>query len=56
MVGEEIRTGLFRRQDLRYRDVQAKIIPTLDIDSVIGVRRSKIVSEKFEDKKEMRGL
>ena len=42
MVGEEIRAELFRRQDLKYRDFQVKIIPTLDVGSVVGVRTPEL--------------
>ena len=35
---EEIRTELFRLQDLEYRDLQIRTIPSLDPDTIIGVR------------------
>ena len=35
---EEIRKKLFELQDTAYRDFQAKLIPTVAADSVIGVR------------------
>jgi len=34
----KIREELFRLQDLKYRDFQSKLIPTVDPDTVIGVR------------------
>ncbi len=34
----EIRQRLFALQDLKYRDFQAKLIPNIDPDSMIGVR------------------
>lgn len=34
----EIRNELFRNQDEKYRDFQAKLLPTLDPQTVIGVR------------------
>ncbi|SCY55657.1 3-methyladenine DNA glycosylase AlkD [Lachnospiraceae bacterium XBB2008] len=34
----DIRSKLFELQDIKYRDFQAKLIPTTDPDSVIGVR------------------
>ena len=38
MTAEEIRLELFRLQDIKYRDFQSKLIPTVDPKSVIGVR------------------
>jgi len=38
MTPEEIRAELFRRQDLKYRDFQGALIPTVPTDRVIGVR------------------
>ncbi|MBO4472378.1 MAG: DNA alkylation repair protein [Clostridia bacterium] len=38
MTTEEIRAELFRRQDLKYRDFQGALIPTVPTDRVIGVR------------------
>ena len=38
MITEEIRTRLFAKQDLPYRDFQAKLIPNLDPETMIGVR------------------
>ncbi len=38
MTIEEIRNELFSKQDLKYRDMQAKIIPNLSKDVFIGVR------------------
>lgn len=35
---DEIRNELFRNQDEKYRDFQAKLLPTLDPQTVIGVR------------------
>lgn len=35
---EEIREELFHLQDVKYRDFQKKLIPTVDPDTVIGVR------------------
>ena len=37
-VNEEIRQELFSLQDLKYRDFQAKLIPTVSPETVIGVR------------------
>ena len=34
----KIREELFRLQDLKYRDFQSKLIPTVDPDTVFGVR------------------
>ena len=38
MITEEIRTELFNMQDEKYRDFQAKLIPTVEADTIIGVR------------------
>ena len=38
MIVDEIREELFRLQDLEYRDFQYKLIPTVDPESMIGVR------------------
>ena len=37
-INEEIRQELFNLQDLKYRDFQAKLIPTVNPETVIGVR------------------
>ncbi len=42
MTIEEIRAELFAKQDLKYRDMQAKIIPTLPVDVFIGVRTPEL--------------
>ncbi len=42
MTIEEIRTELFAKQDLKYRDMQAKIIPTSPVDAFIGVRTPEL--------------
>ena len=33
-----VREELFKLQDMKYRDFQAKLIPTINIDTIIGVR------------------
>lgn len=38
MTVEDIRAGLFARQDTGYRDFHSRLVPTLDKDSIIGVR------------------
>lgn len=38
MIAEEIKEELFQAQDTAYRDFQAKLIPTVAYDAVIGVR------------------
>lgn len=37
-IREEIREELFSHQDLKYRDMQIKILPNLEAESIIGVR------------------
>ena len=38
MIREEIRQRLFELQDVSYRDFQVKLIPTVETESMIGVR------------------
>ena len=38
MITDEIREELFAKQDQKYRDMQIKIIPSIDKDVIIGVR------------------
>lgn len=38
MNTDEIRQELFRNQDIKYRDFQARLLPTLSPQTVIGVR------------------
>lgn len=38
MTKREIQGELFKNQDEKYRDFQAKLLPTVNIDRVIGVR------------------
>lgn len=52
----EIQTELFRNQDMDYRDFQAKLLPTLAPDTIIGVRTpalrafaKKLYKENDED-------
>lgn len=42
MVSEEIRTELFRLQDVKYRDFQRKLIPTVNPDAIIGIRTPEL--------------
>ncbi|MCR5486606.1 MAG: DNA alkylation repair protein [Lachnospiraceae bacterium] len=42
MISEDIRTELFRLQDVKYRDFQRKLIPTVNPDTVIGVRTPEL--------------
>jgi len=42
MLREQIREELFRLQDLKYREFQRKLIPTVDPESVIGVRTPEL--------------
>ena len=36
MIGQEILQSLFALQDLKYRDFQAKLMPTVDKNTIIG--------------------
>lgn len=38
MITDEIREMLYAEKDIAYRDFQAKLIPTIDKETVIGVR------------------
>ena len=38
MINEEIREKLYDRQDLKYSDFQAKLIPGMETEKIIGVR------------------
>ena len=42
MITEEIREELFQLQDVKYRDFQSKLIPTVAPDSMIGVRTPQL--------------
>lgn len=42
MLTEEIRKQLFSMQDLKYRDFQSKLMPTVEYDKVIGVRTPEL--------------
>lgn len=42
MLQEKILEALFENQDTGYRDFQSKLIPTVDKDSIIGVRTPKL--------------
>ena len=44
MITEEIQKELLKKQDSKYRDMQIKIIPTVDADSIIGVRTPELRS------------
>lgn len=42
MLVDEIRKELFELQDQKYRDFQSKLIPTVDPDTVVGVRTPEL--------------
>lgn len=42
MIDEYIRGKFFEMQDLKYRDFQSKLIPTIDKDTVIGIRTPQL--------------
>ncbi len=44
LITDEIRKELFRLQDIKYRDFQRKLLPTVDPDAVIGVRTPQLRS------------
>lgn len=43
-IKDEIKKELSEKQDLKYRDMQIKIIPSVDADSIIGVRTPELRS------------
>ena len=51
MITEEIRQALFEKQDIPYRDFQAKLIPGLDPETMIGVRTPELRKIAKEMKK-----
>ena len=42
MQTSDIQNKLFELQDIKYRDFQYKLIPTVDPDSIIGVRTPEL--------------
>ena len=42
MLTDEIRKELYGMQDIKYRDFQCRLIPTVDPDTVIGVRTPEL--------------
>ncbi len=42
MINDEIQNGLFERQDIKYRDFQAGLIPGKSADYMIGVRTPEL--------------
>ena len=52
MTNEEITNRLFEMQDLGYRDFQAKLMPTVDRETIIGVRTPLLRQFARELKKE----
>lgn len=43
-VTERVQKQLFELQDLQYRDFQAKLLPTIEKETVIGVRMPVLLS------------
>ena len=41
-IEEEIRSRLFELQDLKYKEFQCRLMPTVDPDTVIGVRTPQL--------------
>ena len=42
MILDEIKNELFKMQDITYRDFNSKLIPTVDKESMIGVRTPEL--------------
>ena len=55
MITEEILSELFKLQDPGYRDLQIKIIPSVDPDSIIGVRTPALrsLAKTFSKRKDV---
>lgn len=49
-ISEKIRSSLFEARDTAYRDFQAKLIPTVDQERIIGVRTPQVraIARSFE--------
>ena len=57
MTVDDIRTGLFARQDTGYRDFHSRLVPELDKDTLIGVRTPALRSYAKElSKTDMSGF
>ena len=62
MILNEIRTELFKMQDMDYRDFNSKLIPTVDKESMIGIRTpelrkyAKAIGKKEEVKEFLQAL
>ena len=41
-IEQTVQARLFELQDLKYRDVQCKLMPTVDPETVIGVRTPEL--------------
>ena len=54
-IEEEILQRLFALQDIKYKDFQSKLIPTIDPDAVIGVRMPALraLAKEFAARKEI---
>lgn len=53
---EEIRERLFAEQDVKYRDFQAKLLPTIEAESMIGVRTPvlRALAREYEKKEDIK--
>lgn len=62
MILNDIRTELFKMQDMDYRDFNSKLIPTVDKESMIGIRTpelrkyAKAIGKKEEVKEFLQAL
>lgn len=54
-ISDEIREALLAKQDTAYRDFQAKLIPTIDRETVIGVRTPELrkMAKQFAKQEEI---
>ena len=58
MIVSRIREELFRRQDLKYREMQIRTIPTVKAEAIIGVRTPELraMAKELSREEEIRGF
>ena len=55
-VTERVQKQLFELQDLQYRDFQAKLLPTIEKETVIGVRMPVLRKRIWKNRRSKRIL
>lgn len=58
LISREIQTRLFELQDLGYRDFNAKLIPNIDKEKIIGVRSPELkkLAKEFSKREDIDGF